>query len=84
MNVQVKGQKGGTFWNPELIIITCPRKPEDEFTYKDKWNDGTVTTFEDIQQVIRRLSVIKHFGEITPGITGWTFIKGKEIYDNLM
>lgn len=43
-----------------------------------------MTTFEDIQQVIRRLSVIKHYGEIAPGIMGWTFIKGKDVYDNLM
>ena len=63
LNCQVKGVKGGTWFNPYLIVITCPRTPAEEFVYRDKWNEGESTAYEDIDQVIRRCDVIMKWDE---------------------
>ena len=49
-SVPVKG--GFVPWNPSTIVITCPRRPEDEFI-----NHTTGATYEDIKQVLRRVHV---------------------------
>jgi len=33
LDVQQKGIKGGIMWDPEVIIITAPRIPEEEFHF---------------------------------------------------
>lgn len=47
LDTPVKGSF--TFWNPERIIITCPRIPQEEFV-----NHETGAQYEDIEQLIRR------------------------------
>lgn len=42
INVEVKG--GSVFFNPEVIIITCPRSPEQEYV-----NHNTNEVYEDIE-----------------------------------
>lgn len=37
LNCQIKGVRGGTFFNPIVCVITCPRIPEEEFVYRDKY-----------------------------------------------
>ncbi len=49
LRVPVKG--GFTQWRPELIIITCPLPPQD--CYLD--------VGEDREQLIRRITEIRHF-----------------------
>lgn len=54
--VEVKG--GTTAWNPKRIWITCPRRPEEEFQYRDKYNNGAFTVYEDVGQLTRRCDFI--------------------------
>lgn len=49
MKVPVKG--GFVLWYPKLIIITCPRLPEQEFV-----NHETGCVYEDIGQLTRRVT----------------------------
>ena len=37
-DVPIKG--GEVHWTPQIIVVTCPRTPEGEFTYQDRYNDG--------------------------------------------
>ena len=52
--VQVKGD--WTVWNPKVVIITCPRWPEEEFVRHREDRDGvrTVEAYEDVDQIYRR------------------------------
>jgi len=54
----VKGVKGGTFWNPEYIFVTCPRLPSREFTFHDRYDGGNECVYEDVAQLARRCAVI--------------------------
>lgn len=55
INVNVKG--GYMPWLADLIIFTCPYKPEDLFTKYDR-TTGITDTREDIGQLIRRIDSI--------------------------
>jgi len=54
--VEKKGVDGGCFWNPRVIIITCPRLPDAEFVAhsKDSFNNRVTDVYEDVDQVWRR------------------------------
>jgi len=61
--------KGGfAFWNPELIFITCPRLPSEEFI-----NHDTGAVFEDIVQIERRCNEIRRYDS---NLKAWVWIKG--------
>jgi len=53
LQTPVKG--GFTWWNPEIIFVTCPRVPQDEFVRHGP--EGS-TAFEDVEQVTRRCDEI--------------------------
>jgi len=82
MNVQVKNTPEGAFWNPEIIIITCPRTPKEEFVYRDKWDGGNAKEYEDIEQLLRRIHVIKNYENINFATVN--YIKGSNEYFQLM
>lgn len=56
MRVPIKG--GFTEWDPERIVITCPRIPQEEFV-----NHETGAQYEDLNQLIRRITVIKRWND---------------------
>lgn len=58
--VNVKG--GEMPWEPKTIIITCPRPPEQEFTYWRGSTEHEEKQHEDIQQLLRRITEVRHFG----------------------
>lgn len=35
-------------WNPVVIIITCARTPEAEFTFRDQYKHGERVAYEDV------------------------------------
>lgn len=46
--------KGGfTIWNPDTVIITCPRKPEDAYQGQLQYGDG------HIDQLLRRITEVR-------------------------
>lgn len=60
--------KGSAVWfNPAIIILTCPRRPEEEFVWHDK-QTHVDTTFEDIAQLQRRINCTVRFW-IAPDMT---------------
>lgn len=54
LRVPIKG--GFVDWVPKKIIVTCCRKPEDEF-----FNHDTKQVYEDIGQVLRRIDKVTEF-----------------------
>jgi hypothetical protein len=70
--VPVKG--GFVDWNPQRIFITCPRTPEKEFVYHDKFNNGQEEAYEDVEQVVRRCDVIVCWNS---QYKCWVFEKGE-------
>ena len=61
---------GFTVWSPLLIYITCPRRPEQEFV-----NHETGNTYEDINQVLRRV----HIQEWNKELKTWVFTRPVQI-----
>lgn len=45
--VPIKG--GSKKFNPAVICITCPRLPQEEFTFRDKYDNGAIHVNEDIE-----------------------------------
>lgn len=58
LQVPIKG--GFVAWVPKYIFITCPYEPRAYFQYKDE--NGLVIEREDIGQLMRRLTAVKHIG----------------------
>ena len=54
-------------WDPEVVILTAPRIPEEEFKFQKKvtTEDGrlkiSTEIYEDVNQLIRRCDVIMEF-----------------------
>ena len=54
-------------WDPEVVILTAPRVPEEEFKFQKKvtTEDGklkiSTEIYEDVQQLVRRCNVIMEF-----------------------
>lgn len=69
--VPVKGSF--VIWNPRVIILTCPRVPEDEYVYHDRYHNGEIAQYEDIKQVTRRCHVIRVWNEM---LNCWIYKKG--------
>lgn len=62
LQVPIKG--GFVAWVPKYIFITCPYEPRSYFQYKDDM--GTVVEREDIGQLMRRITSVKHVGMPEP------------------
>ncbi|AWY06806.1 MAG: Rep catalytic domain protein [Circoviridae sp.] len=60
LNVPIKG--GFVFWKPEVIVITCPVKPEELFV-----NRETGEQWDHIDQVIRRVDHFRDFAVLPYG-----------------
>lgn len=58
MQVPVKG--GFVQWSPEIIYITCPRRPEEIFSGIEAKDDG------GIEQLTRRITEVRLFGDLPP------------------
>lgn len=58
VNVNIKGSTSK--WLADLIIFTCPDRPEDVFVKRNQWN-GEISEREDLQQLIRRINEIREF-----------------------
>jgi len=61
MDVPTKG--GFVDWRPKRIVITCPRRPEEEFV---RHNELGTVVYEDIEQVRRRIKNMVHFNVRRP------------------
>jgi hypothetical protein len=73
INVPIKC--GFAFWNPEVIIITSNRSPQE--IYKDLPN-------EDLDQLLRRIHEIRHYGTLH-GKIGYKILKDeKPSSDNII
>ena len=54
-------------WDPEVVILTAPRIPEEEFKFQKKVTaeDGrlkiSTEIYEDVNQLVRRCNVIMEF-----------------------
>ena len=54
-------------WDPEVVILTAPRIPEEEFKFQKKvtTEDGrlkiSTEIYEDVNQLVRRCDVIMEF-----------------------
>ena len=54
-------------WDPEVVILTAPRIPEEEFKFQKKvpTEDGrlkiSTEIYEDVNQLVRRCNVIMEF-----------------------
>lgn len=46
-------------WVPDVIIITCNASPSDCFAWRD--NAGEQHEREDIEQLLRRITEVRHF-----------------------
>lgn len=57
-NVNVKGSY--CHWKADMIIFTCPDRPEDVFVKRNHYT-GEVTEREDLMQLIRRITEIREF-----------------------
>lgn len=60
-------------WIPELIIVTCPRVPKDEYI-----NHSTGAAYEDVAQIERRCSEIRKWNDDTQS---WVYIKGMPTHE---
>ena len=55
LHVQQKLLRGGVMWDPEVVILTAPRVPEEEFKFQKKvtTEDGklkiSTEIYEDVQ-----------------------------------
>nr|BDF97677.1 replication-associated protein [Cressdnaviricota sp.] len=58
VNVNIKGSTSK--WLADLIIFTCPNRPEDVFVKCNQFT-GDITEREDLQQLIRRINEIREF-----------------------
>lgn len=58
LNVNVRGA-APVPWVPRTIIITCNKSPGDCFSWTD--NAGDTHEREDIEQLIRRITEVRHF-----------------------
>lgn len=56
--IQVPIKGGFTLWNPEVIIVTCPVRPEKLFV-----NRETGEQWDHVDQVVRRVTVFRDFDE---------------------
>jgi len=61
VRVEVKG--GSVEWSPSLIIITCPKTPQQVYAGLVEKDDGS------IEQLLRRIHEVKLFGEPEPAPT---------------
>ena len=74
-------------WDPEVVILTAPRIPEEEFKFQKKvtTEDGrlkiSTEIYEDVNQLIRRCNVIMEFQtpdfSLTPSLV---YHKGEKAY----
>ena len=54
-------------WDPEVVILTAPRIPEEEFKFQKRitTEDGklkiSTEIYEDVTQLVRRCDVIMEF-----------------------
>lgn len=69
MSIEMKGSS--TQFNSEFIIVTAPRPPDE------MWSSRTA---EDLQQLMRRIDVIKHF-TVVDGVRISTIVKSS-VFDN--
>lgn len=72
-------------WRPKRIIITCPKRAEDEFVWH--LQGGETKAREDIGQLLRRIDVVIHACELPAGIENrrqfWYSIdKGANLVNN--
>lgn len=58
--VRVPNKGGFHIWNPEVVIITCPRAPEECYAGQLEYGDG------HIDQLLRRITDIRHFEQCGP------------------
>lgn len=66
--VPIKG--GFVTWNPNVIIITCPKSPEAMYEHWAKWHP------EDVAQLLRRIDLVLEipgpdFPEVNPLVLWW-------------
>ena len=73
VSVEVKG--GDSWFNPKVIIITSPKIPNDTFVFRDKYHNGDLTIYEDVEQINRRCHEIREWKTIG-GIGQWVYHKG--------
>lgn len=50
-------------WNPAIIIFTTPKSPRDTFAWKDMQGEKHDRDEEDLAQLERRITEIRHFTE---------------------
>lgn len=53
--IRIPNKGGFTIWNPEIVIITSPKKPEDCYEGQLQFGDG------HIDQLLRRITEVREF-----------------------
>lgn len=57
--IRIPNKGGFTLWNPEIVIVTSPKSPEECYEGQLNFGDG------HIDQLLRRITEIRHF-EVAP------------------